>query len=67
MTKQDFFEFQTTVEASAVSFENQADGSTIVTCNDGVQLRVTPEGDSQIISAVWNPASAVPAPDWANA
>lgn len=54
MTDQDFYEFQTTVESSAVSFENQEDGSTVVACADGVLLHVSPEGESQIIQAVEN-------------
>ena len=49
MTKQQFYEFQTTVEGSAQSFENQADGSTIVLCDDGVKLIVSADGDSRIM------------------
>lgn len=47
MTDQDFYEFQTNVEASAVSYENQEDGTTIITCQDGVKLLVTADGDSR--------------------
>ena len=47
MTKQDFYEFQTTVEGTAVSYQNQEDGTTIITCSDGVRLLVTADGDSR--------------------
>lgn len=50
MNDQDFSEFQATVEGSAVSYENQEDGTTVVTCADGVRLLVGPDGDSRQIA-----------------
>lgn len=50
MTTQEFYEFQTTVEGSAVSFENQGDGTAIVTCSDGVKLLVTDDGNSRVVA-----------------
>jgi hypothetical protein len=47
MTDQDFYEFQTTVDGTACSYENQANGTTIISCEDGTQLLVTPDGDSK--------------------
>ncbi len=49
MTDQDFYEFQTTVEGSAASYENQPNGNTIIKCADGARLLVTPDGDSREI------------------
>ena len=51
MTNQEFDEFQTTVEGTAVSYENKEDGSTVVTCNDGVRLLVSVDGNSRILRA----------------
>ena len=47
MTKQDFSIFQNDVEGTSVSFANQLDGTTIVTCSDGVRILVTADGDSR--------------------
>lgn len=47
MTNQEFSEFQATVEGSAKSFFNLEDGSTIVTCTDGLRLLVDESGDSR--------------------
>ena len=49
MDDQDFYEFRTTVDGSAVSYENQANGTTIITCEDGTKLIVTADGDSKPI------------------
>jgi hypothetical protein len=49
MDDQDFYEFQTTVDGSAVSYENQANGTTIITCEDDTKLIVTADGDSKPI------------------
>lgn len=51
MTNQEFYEFQTSVEGSAVSYENQTDGSVIVTCSDGIRLLIIPDGDSRILDS----------------
>lgn len=50
MTTQEFYEFQTTVEGTAVSFANQSDGPTIITCSDGVKLIVSENGDSRTLT-----------------
>ena len=47
MTNQDFSGFQATVDGTAVSYENQADGTTVVTCSDGAQILVDANGDSR--------------------
>lgn len=47
MTPKDFYEFQTNVEGSAASYENQEDGTTVVTCSDGVRLLVSSDGSSR--------------------
>jgi hypothetical protein len=49
MTQQEFYEFRTNVEGSAESFANQPDGSTIITCTDGVRVLVSPDGASRVI------------------
>ncbi len=49
MTRQEFDEFQNTVDGSAVCYQNQPDGTTIVTCNDGARLLVTADGDSRLM------------------
>ena len=50
MTNQEFYEFQTTVEGSAVSFQNQQNGSTVVTCADGVRILVAVDGESSEVA-----------------
>ena len=55
MTNQEFYEFQTTVEGSAVSFQNQQNGSTVVTCADGVRILVAVDGESSVLPEVKNP------------
>ena len=52
MTNQEFYEFQTTVEGSAVSFQNQQNGSTVVTCADGVRILVAVDGESSVLPEV---------------
>jgi hypothetical protein len=52
MTNQEFYEFQTNVEGTAVSYENLEDGRTIVTCEDGVRLMVEENGSSRVIKDV---------------
>lgn len=49
MTQQDFDVFRNDVEGSAVSFENQPDGSTLVKCSDGVVIRVEEDGSSRTV------------------
>lgn len=49
MAKQDFDVFQADVEGSAVTYENQPDGSTLVTCCDGVLIRVEEDGSSRTV------------------
>ena len=51
MTNQEFREFQNTVDGTAESFENQVDGTTIITCSDGVKFIVTADGDSRVMEA----------------
>jgi len=47
-TAQDFDIFRSDVEGLAVSYDELADGSAIVTCSDGVKLLVSPNGDSRL-------------------
>jgi hypothetical protein len=37
------------VDGTALSYENQANGTTIITCEDGTKLIVTADGDSKPI------------------
>ena len=52
MTEQSFYEFRTNVEGSAVSYANLESGKAIVTCEDGVRLLVSADGDSEILAIV---------------
>lgn len=49
MTDQEFRVFQTDIDGTAVSYKNYPDGSTVVTCSDGVKLIVTADGQSRIL------------------
>lgn len=49
MNAQEFYEFRTNVEGTAVSYENQDDGTTIVICSDGAQILVEADGSSRVI------------------
>ncbi len=51
MTKQEFDDFRIEVEGKADSYENQPDGTTVVTCTDGAKILVKASGDSHEISA----------------
>jgi hypothetical protein len=50
VTIQQFNEFKANVEETAESFENLAEGITIITCEDGVRILVLGDDSSELMA-----------------
>jgi hypothetical protein len=49
MTQRTFRDFRAFIDQTAESYENFPDGTTLVTCQDGLQIRVWEDGNAELL------------------
>jgi hypothetical protein len=50
MTQRTCRDFRAFVDQTAESYENLPDGTTLVTCQDGLQIRVWQDGNTEVLA-----------------